>query len=194
MTVSEHETATLMDSDSVFWKIFVGLVVTVIGGVAIWWLTTASESPLVSATDVPTTPRAAENVIIDYTMVGGPFVIIGPNPGGEFARSGYYWNLIDIAVENNCSERIYVDRSAFRLYVSDDTDPSGDTALTPTLRGDNEPQYTDNRIRSGWVEPGDAVTGVLIFEVENLNSSGGRDSRYRILRYVDSLPCTVIYR
>lgn len=183
-----------MNGESILSKLLVGLVVTVLGGIAIWWLTTASSSPLVNSPEPAPIARAANNVTIDYAMVGGPFVVLGPNPGGEFIRSGYYWNMIDIAVENNCSQRIYIDRSAFRLYVSDDTDPGDDRALSPTLQGDNEPQYTDRRIRSGWIEPGDVITGVLVFEVENITDSGGRDRRYRILRYEDRLPCRIEYR
>jgi hypothetical protein len=46
----------------------------------------------VPAPPPPPTAKSPEYPEIDYHQRGSSFVIIGPNPGGVFARSGYWWN------------------------------------------------------------------------------------------------------
>lgn len=140
----------------------------------------------------PPPPRPAELIHIDYRQRRGSFIIIGSDQDGVFADSGYYWNEIDIVVENNCEERIYVQPGYFRLYIG----PRPTTEGAQEYRSTNEGlEYQPNRLSPCWLEPNSKVSGRLIFEVKRDPEEAATGfAKYRILRFVGPTSCQVEYK
>jgi hypothetical protein len=87
-------------------------------------------------------------------------------------------------IENQCTDRVYIEPGLFRLYLS--SQPSVENAETyrPTTRGS---EYQTNRLVSDWLEQ-------LIFEVKlTQDEEAGKARQYRILRYHNALPCPIEY-
>ena len=108
-----------------------------------------------------------------------------------FAQSGYWWNEIDIVIENKCTDRLYIRPGTFRLYLSSQPSTENAQEYLPTTRG---LEYQPNRLTAGWLEPGDKTSGRLIFE-EKLteDEEAGRAGQYRILCYYVQSSCPIKY-
>jgi hypothetical protein len=140
----------------------------------------------------PAPPPPAELVHIDYSQRRGSFVIIGSDQDGVFADSGYVWNEIDIVVENNCKERIYVQPGYFRLYIGPRPTTEGAQAYMSTNEG---LEYQPNRLSPCWLEPNSKVSCRLIFEVKRDPEEAATGfSKYRILRFIGPTSCQVDYK
>ncbi len=64
-----------------------------------------------------TTQPGRSEVIVRYTRLGGDFVALGPNPGGEFAPSNMFWSQFDVRVESHCPGPIHVQPAYFTLHM-----------------------------------------------------------------------------
>jgi Domain of unknown function (DUF4352) len=134
---------------------------------------------------------------INFKQEGGPFLIIGPNPGGVWAPhkdNGFWWNEMDITIENNCDKAVYIDPVNFILYVSSQPDIKNAQFYSATTSGK---EFQTNPLTAKLIQPGTQVTGKLIFEVPELLPDGtASNGAYKIIRLATDQSygnCTAIY-
>lgn len=134
-----------------------------------------------------TSPPAAQ-AIVQYAQIGGPFLMLGAR--GKPTQSGYWWNQMDISFENNCGERIYVQPTDFRLYVSSKASTDGAENFSPeTIEA-----YTQ-KLAPSWVEPGAKLQGRLAFQVpETLTNGIKSNGSYLIIREFTQSTCKLVYK
>ena len=121
------------------------------------------------------------------------FIILGPNPEGEWAAKGYKWMPLVILFESDCRDTVYLDSQLFRL--EEHNGPKAGRVYSPTTRG---MQYQKDRLKNGWIRPGEEREGYLTFQVPDLlyNSEyqGYRNLAYS-LHYPKKLSgCDVLIR
>jgi hypothetical protein len=138
---------------------------------------------------VPTQPQAPKReAIVQYAQRGGPFVMLGDK--GRSPQPGYWWNEIAISFENHCSERLYVQPSDFRLYVSSRATPDGVKSFYPETT-----ESYPGRLVATWVEPGATLEGRLVFEVpEKLADGTASNGSYHIIRQYSQNTCPLVYK
>jgi len=141
----------------------------------------------------PDPPDLTERYLeMSYHQRGGNFAIIGPNPEGVFAQQNHWWNEMDIVIENKCDERIYIEPGHFRLNLSSSQSVASAGGYRPTRSG---MEYQQDRLSGGWFEPGDRVSGRLIFEVRvSPDELSGIRGQYRIIRYRGQPSCIIEYK
>jgi len=140
-------------------------------------------------------PHVAPHLFVKFSQRGGPFIIIGPNPSGVFAPGhmrGTSWCEMDVFIENQCAEQVYIDPSIVWLFVS--SRPSLDKAANfqPTTLG---LQFQPERLKSGWLPPGQSTSGRLVYELpEHLVDGTASNGAYKLIRLYQSDACTPEYK
>lgn len=177
-------------------KWLTGVAATVVAGVLVWWLTEGIRSrPDRPPPPAGEGPLASPRLKIHYSQRGGPFFVIGPNPGGVFAPNhmqGYTWHEMDIMIENRCNEAVYIDPGRFSLYLSSKPSPDDAQRLLPTTLGR---EYQTERLASGWLQPATKASGRLIFEVPEKTRDGTEtNGAYHIVRYYAEGACPAEYK
>ena len=162
-------------------------------GVALLLAACGDSTPAPTPTRVPEPEsQSAARLKVNYSQQGDPFVVIGPNPGGVFAPTGYSWNMMDIFVESHCEGPIRIDSSRFRLYLSSEPTTEGAQNFAPTTLGI---EYQTNRLISGWLEPGDSISGSVIYQVPNKLQDGTESNdAFHIIRYPQQGFCVPEYQ
>jgi hypothetical protein len=108
-----------------------------------------------------TAPQAPNRLQVRYDMVGAPFIVLGKDPDEMFAPSKAYWVLIDVRLENGCSNAVHVDRTSFALTVS--AGGGSSETVRPSTRGW---EHVAERLRGGWLEPSETTEGLVLFVIQ----------------------------
>lgn len=168
---------------------FAGLVATVIAGIAVYFFTLQPPPPV---------QHRSNTVIVEYDRVGGPFLIIGPNPpGGDWAAQPLadrqaYWHKLSVVITNDCrSGRFHISASDVALSLSGTTEFDGGVRIRPTTTG---LEHQPNRLQSTWLAPGEMVQGELIFRVWVDEFDTDPNNMFHFIRIGDVSPCRIVYR
>lgn len=144
-------------------------------------------------------PITSTPVINIESKIVGRYVILGPNPGGlyathEYDKERFLWHHVVIHIQNDCTDRIYVEAGKFQLFLSPNTETSGALNFSPTSEG---LEFQTKRLPSQWLEPGKSISGDLYFKVPERKLSNGLDMDktyvYNIVRYSKELKCEIKY-
>jgi len=167
---------------------FAGLVATVIAGIAVYYFTLQPPPPV---------QQRSNTVIVEYDRVGGPFLIIGPNPGGDWAAQPFadrqaYWHKLSVVITNDCrAGRFHISANDVALFLSGTTEFDGGVRIRPTTTG---LEHQPNRLQSTWLAPGEMVQGELIFKVWADEFDTDPNGMVHFIRIGDVSPCRVVYR
>lgn len=174
-----------------WFKWLVGIVIALLAaGGGIVALLNYFNPPRPPATFAP--PSTLAHYTINYSQRGGPFLILGPNPGGRWASEGNWWHMMDILVENRCSEPIYISADRFRLYLSSNSTIENAESFRPTTIGI---ENLAEPLGAKWVEPNSTISGRVIFEVpETLQNGTASNGVFHILRYANESSCQPEYK
>ena len=165
-----------------------GIAAAVIAGVIVFDLT--RETPPAA----PPLPPA--RVSIDFDRIGGPYVVLGPVPGGIMAsepgdQAKAWWHQFGVSITNDCREGLFqVTRGDLALSFTDPA--SGGDVEWVYATGEGE-EYQPMILRPTWLAPGETVEAVAVFRVPETVFDPDTDAARPYLRLAGDLPCPARY-
>ena len=136
----------------------------------------------------PAAPPAKQELIVRFAQRGGPFLQLD-SADRKQPQATFWWHSMDIRLENRCAEAIHIDPVEFRLYISRTASVSGAAVFSPELIS----SYS-RKLPAGWLEPGRASEGRLIFQVpERLPSGSESNGAFHLIRTNTQGQCILTY-